>query len=336
MLLLLISQASGYDQGREITTDIKEPGLAGTLVQVPGRYAEVFDGYAAALERAPLDADTRRAYASRVRSYLAWLDSAGITGPDPLTDAHGRDFAGRDYRTHLKTAAKRAASTVNAHLTALDHFYEHLGLGAVRVQRDQLPRRAPRALDARQQKRFLRAVEARPLARDRAIGQLLFYSGVRVDELVSLDDGDVPLSARKGKVIVREGKGGDSREIPIVDPTARASVAEWKKERASWPHAAENPALFLNRRGGRMSARAVDQLLDALAADANLVGDDGNPAASAHTIRHTFGTNLLRSGVNIVTVAELMGHRGLDTTRLYTLPTERDLENAVAKLPTDQ
>jgi integrase/recombinase XerC len=65
-------------------------------------------GYAAALEDAPLDVDTRRAYASRVRAYLAWLDSAAIDGPDPLTDAHGRDFAGRDYRSWLKTTAKRA------------------------------------------------------------------------------------------------------------------------------------------------------------------------------------------------------------------------------------
>jgi site-specific recombinase XerD len=79
-----------------------------------------------------------------------------------------------------------------------------------------------------------------------------------------------------------------------------------------------------------------NQLLDALAADADLVDDDGHAVASAHTLRHTFGTNLLRSGVDIVTVAELMGHRRLDTTRLYTLPTERDLEDAVAKLPTDQ
>ena len=310
--------------------------MAGARVRVPERYAAVFDGYAAALEHAPLDADTRRAYGSRVRSYLAWLDSACITGPDPLADAHGRDFAGRDYRTYLKTIARRAASTVNAHLTALDHFYEHLGLGAVRVQRDQLPRRAPRALDAREQKRYLRAVEARPLSRDRAMGRLLFYSGVRVDELVSLDEDDVPLSARKGKVIVREGKGGDSREVPLVDQVARASVAEWKKERATWRGADENPALFLNRRGGRLSARAVDQLLDALAADADLVDDDGNAAASAHTIRHTFGTNLLRNGADIVTVAELMGHRRLDTTRLYTLPTERDPEDAVARLPADQ
>ena len=74
-----------------------------------------------------------------------------------------------------------------------------------------------------------------PLARDRAIGRLLFYSGVRVDELVSLDEDDVPLSARKGKVIVRSGKGGDSREIPLLDQVVRSSVAEWKKERATWP-----------------------------------------------------------------------------------------------------
>jgi site-specific recombinase XerD len=311
--------------------------VTGARVRVPERYAAVFDGYAAALEHAPLDADTRRAYDSRVRSYLAWLGSAPVTGPDPLADPHGRDFAGRDYRSYLKTVAKRAASTVNAHLTALDHFYDYyLGLGAVHVQRDQLPRRAPRALEAREQKRYLRAVETRKLARDRAIGRLLFYSGVRVDELVSLDEGDVPLSARKGKVIVREGKGGGSREIPLVDQAARASVAEWTKERATWPRAGDNPALFLNRRGGRLTARSVDQLLDDLAADADLVDDDGKPTASAHVIRHTFATNLLRSGVDIVTVAELMGHGSIETTRLYTLPTERDLEDAVAKLPTDQ
>jgi site-specific recombinase XerD len=205
----------------------------------------------------------------------------------------------------------------------------------VRVRRDQLPRRSPKALGAREQKRYLRAVERRSLARDRALGRLLFYAGLRVSELVALDTDDVPLSARKGKVIVRSGKGGDSREIPLLDPSARAAVTGWKTERASW-RGADGPALFLNRRGGRLSARAVDQLLDELAADADLVDEGGGPDASAHTVRHTFGTNLLRNGVDIVTVAELMGHRRLDTTRLYTLPTAADLEDAVATLPADQ
>lgn len=65
-------------------------------------------------------------------------------------------------------------------------------------------------------------MEALPLSRDRAIGRLLFHSGARVDEQVSLDDGDAPPSARRGKVIVREGKGGDSGEVPLMDPVARA------------------------------------------------------------------------------------------------------------------
>jgi integrase len=79
---------------------------------------------------------------------------------------------------------------------------------------------------------YLRAVERSP--RDRVIGRLLFYCGVRIAELVALDD-DVPLSARKGKVIVRSGKGETSREIPLRNGTSRASVTEWRtgKQRTS-------------------------------------------------------------------------------------------------------
>ena len=212
----------------------------------------------------------------------------------------------------------------------------NLGLDRPRVRRDKLPRRAPRALDARQQKRYLRAAERRPLARDRAIGRLLFYSGLRVSELVALDEDDVPLSARRGKVIVRVGKNGYSREVPLVEPSARTAITEWKTERRSWRGADKTPALFINRRGGRLSTRAAAQLVDELAIDADLVDDAGKPAASAHTLRHTFGTNLVRAGTDRVVVADLMGHHSLETTRAYTLPTEEDVEAAVARLPADQ
>ncbi|WP_433338671.1 tyrosine-type recombinase/integrase [Spirillospora sp. CA-294931] len=274
------------------------------------------------------------AYDSRVRGFLAWME-AGDPDGDPLGDSHGRDFAVRDYKTHLKTVLGRADNTVNAQITALDHFYEHLGLGPVKIRRDAAPKLAPRSLTAREQKRFLRAVERRPLARDRAIGRLLFYSGVRVAELVALDLDAVPISARKGKVKVGSGKGMVSRTIPLLDATARDAVKDWKRERSGWP-GADTPALFLNRRGGRLTARAVDQLIDEIALDADLVDEDGHPFVSAHTLRHTFATNLLRSGVDIVVVAELLGHARLDTTRRYTLPTHTDLEEAVGRLPTDQ
>ena len=272
---------------------------------LPARYAAVFDSYTAA------------------------------SGGGPFTEAHGRDFAARDYRAHLKTSLKRTPATANAHLVALDHFFTHLGLGPANVGRDEPEATAPRALEAREQKRFLRAVEKRPLARDRAIGRLLFYSGLRVSERVALDMEDVPLSARKGRVIVRAGKNDATRTVPLADASAREAVAGWKRERAAWP-GAESGALLLNRRGGRLSDRVVNLLLDELAADADLVDENGRPALSAHTLRHTFGTNLTRSGVDVVTVAQLMGHKRLETTRRYTLPTQADMEAAVAQLPTDE
>ena len=310
--------------------------MAGRRQPVPEQYAAVYEGYAAALRRARnLDPDTRRAYDSRVRGYLAWLATAGLDGERPLADPHDRDFAARDYQAHLKAVRKLRPRTVLAHLTALDHFYSHLGLGPVLVRRDPPPRRAPRGLGAREQKRYLRAAERRLLARDRAIARLLFYTGLRVGELAALDTEDVALSARKGLVIVRSGKGGKTREVPLVDPSARAALGEWLAERRTWPGAGTS-ALFLNRRGGRLSTRSVDLLVGALALDADLVDDRGKPAISAHTIRHTFGTNLIRAGTDIVLVAELMGHNDLETTRLYTLPTQADVETALATLPADQ
>ncbi|KAB8191829.1 hypothetical protein FH608_028130 [Nonomuraea phyllanthi] len=92
----------------------------------------------------------------------------------------------RDYKTHLKTVAKRKANAVHAHLAALDHFFTHRGPDPVQVRRDTPPKLAPQALDARRQKRFLRAVEMRRPARDRALGRLLFPAAARItfDDLI--------------------------------------------------------------------------------------------------------------------------------------------------------
>ncbi|MEU8246921.1 hypothetical protein [Nonomuraea sp. NPDC048916] len=203
---------------------------------VPEAFTTIHAAYAAALKRPPLDGDTRRAYDSRVRTFLAWLEASGLGG-DPLTDAHDRDFAIRDYKTHMKTVLRRASNTVNAHLTALDHFFTQLGLGPAVVRRDDAPKLAPRALDARQQKRYLRAVERRPLARDRAIGRLLFYSGVRIAELVALDDDDVPLSARKGMPLT-PSRRSESAVAPGLDSFPPSTLSEprtWVESRNTSP-----------------------------------------------------------------------------------------------------
>ena len=160
---------------------------------------------------------------------------------------------------------KRKASTVNAHLTAIDDFYTRRGLGPAAARRQELPQLAPRALSGRELTRWLRAAERAP-ARDRALAFTELYAGTRGGETVALDLSDVRTSARKGHLIVRYGKGGKYREVPL-HPKLRTALDQWHAERASWPGAAASPALFLNARGGRLSARGAYGILRAGARD---------------------------------------------------------------------
>ena len=310
-------------------------GAAATVL--PEEVAVVFAGYLAQVTRTGgvLDGDTVRVYCSRVRQYLAWLAQAlqagGIEG-DPLSDPAARDWAVRDYRTHLLTIARRKPSTVNAHLTAVDDFYRRRGLGPAAVGREDLPKAAPRALDRRAQLRWLRHAELAP-PRDRALALTGFYAGTRIGETVALDVGDLHLSARKGHLIVRYGKGGKYREVPL-HPTLRAVLQDWLDVRPAWPGADASPALFLNRRGARLSARGAYDVLAALAEAAGIpVGRE--EVFTPHVLRHTAGSTLTREGTDIVLVAELLGH-SIETARRYSLPTHHDRQAAIERLTTDR
>ena len=176
--------------------------------------------YLADLERAPLAARTRDAYGQHVRAYAAWL--AGR--PEPalaISDPRGRDHAARDFKRHLKVDRGWKPSSVNLALAAVDHFNRFLGLGPANVKREPLAQAAPRALSMEEQRALLRAAElARP--RDRAIVTLLLYTALRLHELVALDVEDVSISARKGIVVVRSGKGDAYREVPLNRPCRAA------------------------------------------------------------------------------------------------------------------
>jgi site-specific recombinase XerD len=157
-----------------------------------------------------------------------------------------------------------------------------------------------------------------------------FCAGLRIGEAVALDLDDVRLSARKGQLIVRSGKGDRYRELP-VHPALRTNLATWLDERRDWPGATANPALFLNRRGGRLTTRGARAVLVALAIEAHLEEE-----FTSHVLRHTFGTTLIRSGHDLVLVAELMGHQRLETLRGYSRPSRTDRERAIDSSPTDR
>jgi integrase/recombinase XerC len=263
-----------------------------------------------------------------VRAYLAWLRQAEADG-DPLNDTAAKDWAVRDYRSYLVTVAKRATPTVNKHLAALQDFYVWRGLGQPQgVKRHQVPRHAPKALDPRAKLRYLRAVEAWPSARDRAIALLPLYAGTRIAEIATLDVADVQLSARKGELHL-VGKGEKTRTVP-VHAKLREAVTAWLADRPSKP-GADSAALFTSARATRMTTDAIADVITAITAAAGL-----SDHVTSHVLRHTFGTELTRSGVDIVTVAELMGHASLETTRLYTRPSADDMQRAVDLLAADE
>jgi integrase/recombinase XerC len=231
------------------------------------------------LALAPLSAETGRTYVSKVRQFLAWLAGPDVEG-DPLRQPAARDWAVRDYRTHLQAVSKRAPATVNNALAALDDFYTRRGLGPAAADRAELASLAPRALDKRAVLRWLRAVESQPSARDRALADVPFYAGARIAETVRLDVEDVRLSARRGSLRLY-GKGEKVREVPI-HPQLRIELGHWSRERADWPRADANPALFLNRRGGRLSVRGASDVIAAIAERAGL-GEEATSDARTRT-----------------------------------------------------
>ncbi|HVS35390.1 MAG TPA: tyrosine recombinase XerC [Gemmataceae bacterium] len=157
--------------------------------------------------------------------------------------------------------------------------------------------------------------------RDRAILETLYSAGLRVSELTGLNLEDVDLDA--GCATVR-GKGRRER-LALLGPHAVAAVRLWLGQRAiiMARRSRVQPALFLNRSGTRLSSRSVGRLLEKYLAHAGL-----DPRTSPHTLRHSFATHLLDAGADIRSVQELLGHRSLSTTQIYTHVTTQRLRES--------
>lgn len=146
--------------------------------------------------------------------------------------------------------------------------------------------------------------------RDRAIVELLYSTGARVGELVALDLDEVV----DGELVRLHGKGGKERVVPIGSYARAALEAYLVRTRPYLVARGGTPALFLNRRGGRLSRQSVWQLLSDLGAQTGV-------SVSPHSLRHSFATHLLEGGADVRVVQELLGHASVATTQIYTLVT---------------
>lgn len=165
--------------------------------------------------------------------------------------------------------------------------------------------------------------------RDRAILELLYAAGLRVSELTSLDVGDVNLVAEYVRCV---GKGSKERVVPIGSQAVRAAQRYLALARPALAGRRPSAALFLNRRGGRLTRQSVWMLLHASARSAGIRRPIG-----PHTLRHSFATHLLDGGADLRSVQEMLGHASVATTQIYTHLTRSRLRDVYRRAhPRDQ
>jgi integrase/recombinase XerC len=161
--------------------------------------------------------------------------------------------------------------------------------------------------------------------RDRAILETLYSAGLRVSELTGLDLDDLDLDAGLAKV---RGKGKRER-LAVLGPPARTTIKDWLAVRetvAGGPRPRARQAVFLNKNGTRLTSRSVGRLLEKYLTQAGL-----DPNTSPHTLRHSFATHMLDRGADVRSVQELLGHRKLATTQIYTHVTTTRLRESYHK-----
>ena len=243
--------------------------------------------------------------------------------------AYARDLA----RATSARGKPYSISTQRWHLQSVKRFFAFLAEKGVLLQDPALDlglphwRRLPRALLNQEQARRLVAHPS-PFTlrgkRNRAILELLYGTGIRVSDCERLDVRDLDLA--QGHVFIRDGKGKKDRVVPVV---GRALDALDRYLREARPELLKDPrevALFLTRRGTRVSVKNIQYLVRMNARAAGITAP-----VTPHGLRHGCATHLLQGGADVRHVQQLLGHKSLDTTAIYTRVAPQDLAQAVAK-----
>ncbi len=220
-------------------------------------------------------------------------------------------------------------ATIARKLATLRSFYKFLvkrnQLGSnpvVAVRTPKQEKKLPRFLEYEEVKKLL---ETPPMnswlgARDRAILETLYSTGIRVSELVALNMDDVDFL---GEIVHIRGKGKKERISPIGSSALQViqHYMEFRNKRAQSNSNFDSRVLFVNKHGRRLSTRSVRRKMDKYLKMAGL-----DPAISPHTLRHSFATHMLNNGADLRSVQELLGHQSLSTTQVYTHLTTRKLK----------
>jgi integrase/recombinase XerC len=255
-----------------------------------------------------LSEQTRLHYRRDLLELTAWCRENGVTEWEQLDTHRVRQYAARSHRRGLN------GRSIQRRLSALRTFFNYLLREQVVSANPGLDVRAPRSgrhlpdtVNVDDMHQLLGITDREPLTlRDLAMLELLYSSGLRLAELVSLNLDDVDLGERMVRVT---GKGAKTRVIPVGGKACQA-LRDWLAVR---PVAPGETAMFTSLRGRRLGARAVQQRVQQRARLRGLPG-----RLHPHTLRHSFASHLLESSGDLRAVQELLGHADISTTQVYT------------------
>jgi site-specific recombinase XerD len=277
------------------------------------------------LRRRGAAAKTRRAYAIDIGQFAVWCAAQDL---DPA------EVTPRTLRRYAATLSDRraVAATVARKLAALRALYRALREHGTVAQNPadlipapKRPRHLPRVLRPDEMASLLDRIPAStPLEmRDRALFEVAYGSGLRAEELVTLDVASVDFDGEELRV---EGKGAKTRIVPAGEPALRAVARYLERARPALQTGDGEAALFLSKSGRRLSTSDVRRRLRAWTRRAELQG-----GVSPHTLRHSFATHLLEGGADLRAIQELLGHASVSTTQIYTRVESARLKSAYAK-----
>ncbi len=291
---------------------------------ISDQWRSALEAFDADLRRRAVADKTRSAYASDTAQLAAWATDRSV-------EPAAIDFrALRRYAASLSEQGHAPATVARKLASIRGLFRSQVELGARDENPADLlsapkrPQRLPRVLKPAEVAELLDRIPATtPLeTRDRALFELAYASGLRAEELVSLNVDSVDFDSESVRV---EGKGGKTRIVPAGEYALRSLEVYLARARPALVVERDRRALFLSRSGRRLSTSDVRRRFRKWIPPAR------NAATHPHTLRHSFATHLLEGGADVRAIQELLGHASVSTTQVYTRVESRRLRSAYAR-----
>lgn len=287
-------------------------------------YLNEFINYLA-VERG-LAKNTLESYGRDLRQYYSYLNNDRIDAINQVSRA-----TILAYLEQLQSKG-RAVSTISRNLAAIKSYYQFLVREryldkdpAANLESPKLEKKLPKILTISEVEELLKQPNSfLPTGmRDKAMLELLYATGIRVSELISLNVSDVNLEMGYIKCY---GKGSKERIVPLGSIAAKCVQEYITRGRGKLVRTYDEPALFVNHHGNRLTRQGFWKIIKKYAQEATITKE-----ITPHTLRHSFATHLLENGADLRSVQEMLGHADISTTQIYTQVTKNRLKEVYEK-----